>query len=203
MRKINVLDELLLEVNDFLNNNNNKLNFIFIGGYSRCGKSSLSKELYLELKKYYTCKILPLDLWIVDIEKRKINSTVFERFDLNMINKSLIKLLNFNEIELPLYDPITRKQIIEKNPSKFKIEQGVLIIEGVVALEVAKKIPITSFKIFVNTTRLKRLKRLISFYRDFKKLPRNEYKKIINEREAEEIPLIRETSITTNIFFNN
>jgi len=53
----------------------------------------------------------------------------------------------------------------------------------------------------VKISECKRLRRLIDFYNRVKKISRNEYKKIIRDRELEEVPLIKKSSVLADAIF--
>ena len=181
---------------------NSKIQYLFIGGLSRSGKSTLSKNIYNELSKIKKCHVISLDSWIIDYDQRSPNSTVLERYNIEEIKQFFLNLSNSNTVSIPKYDPILRKRVIDDYTEKLLITEGLVIVEGVIALEVAKLVSLEGFKIYVNVSNYTRIKRLITFYRDYKKVHKNEYKKIIIDRELEEIPFIKKTASFADIFFN-
>jgi uridine kinase len=175
---------------------------ILVGGCSRAGKSSLS--LYLEEKfkcNEINCRILNLDSWLISVDKRKTNSKVLERFEIIEINKAVKNILN-NEIVIPpFYNPVSRKR--EKNSSgqPIKLESGILIVEGVISLAVEYLLNISDVNIYVDITDTLRIKRLIHFYKDVKKIEKDRYKKIIQDREIEETLFIKNTKNNADFIF--
>ena len=76
------------------------------------------------------------------------------------------------------------------------------MVEGVIVLALEKLRKISALKLFVECGDYTRLKRLISFYRDFKVLRKSEYKVIIKEREVEEVPFIKATRAFADLVVN-
>jgi uridine kinase len=196
------IQKLLENVLQSFESKNSKIQYLFIGGLSRSGKSTLSKNIYNELSKIKKCHVISLDSWIIDYDQRSPNSTVLERYNIEEIKQFFLNLSNSNTVSIPKYDPILRKRVIDDYTEKLFITEGLVIVEGVIALEVAKLVSLEGFKIYVNVSNYTRIKRLITFYRDYKKVHKNEYKKIIIERELEEIPFIKKTASFADIFFN-
>ncbi len=173
---------------------------ILIGGCSRSGKSSLAMKLKEQfLKSGNELVLLNLDSWIIDLEKRKPESKVIERFQINEIVRSVNNLLKGEVIHHPVYNPILRKN--QGFSSPIQIKSGILIIEGVVALAIPELLKIASLKIFVDVSNITRLKRLVFFYKEVKKVEQKEYRKIILEREKEEVPFIKASKKEADIIY--
>ena len=184
--------------NDFLASKK-ELYVISIAGLSRSGKSIFSKELSNFLnKKKINNEILNLDSWIIDINKRKCNSTVLERYEMNEIENAILKLVSGVLVECPFYDTYSRKRIKNRFSKVIQISKGVLIIEGVVSLTRKSFFRYSDFKIFIQINDILRTKRLIEFYRDLKNLSKKDYKKIIIDRDEEEKKTIINSKINAN-----
>lgn len=164
-----------------------KLLVVSIAGLSRSGKTTLSRDIskFLESKNIRN-EIMSLDSWIIDFRKRKKNSTVFERYEMNEIENSIYQAVSGMLVKCPKYESVSRKRIKNSYSKLIKIDEGVLIIEGVVSLIRKSFFQFSAFKIFVEIRDILRIKRLIQFYRDKKKFPKMKYKKIIFTREEEE-----------------
>lgn len=183
--------------------NKKKTTTILMGGYSRTGKSTLACKLKQKLENNsISTQIITLDWWLVSFNKRKPNSKVIDRYDTENIIKSLNALSDGQSIYPPHYDPVSRMRVTEKEPNWISFRSGVLIVEGVIGLAVKELIDIADLKIFVEIADYVRLKRLIHFYKTVKKTGRAEYKKIILQREKEEVPYIKKTSENADIIFN-
>lgn len=179
-----------------------KRNFfiILIGGCSRSGKSSLANKLNNQfIQSGNNSLIVNLDSWIIDVEKRKPDSIVIERFKVNEIVNSVTALLRGDIIYPPVYDSILRKN--QGLSSPIQLKSGILIIEGVIALTIPELLEIANLKIYVNIPDVTRLKRLIHFYKTVKKMEKYEYRKIIIEREKEEVPFIKASKMQADIIY--
>ena len=196
------IEELINNLLQVFESNNSKIHYVFIGGLSRSGKSTLSNKIYNKVSKIKKCFLIPLDSWIIDYDQRRPNSTVLERYNIAEIKQFFLNLSNSNAVSIPNYDSILRKRVINDYTEKLLITEGLVIVEGVIALEVAKLVGLEGFKIYVNVSNYTRIKRLITFYKDYKKVHKNEYKKIIMDRELEEIPFIKKTASYADIFYN-
>ena len=176
-----------------------KLLIVSIAGLSRSGKTTLSKDIskFLDSKNIRN-EIMSLDSWIIDIRKRKINSTVLERYEMNEIENSIYQAANGMLVKCPKYVSVSRKRIKNSYSKLIKIDEGVLIIEGVISLIRKSFFQFSDFRIFVEIRDVLRIKRLIEFYRDKKKISKKKYKKIIISREAEEKKNIMNSKKNTN-----
>lgn len=201
-KKIETIDHLINEINDLSLFNNHKLFLILIGGCSRSGKSVLANKLKDRLKKENpNTNLLNLDSWIISAEKRKPDSNVLERYDSKALIDDVNRLLDGESVQIPNYDPISRKRLQSGNIKTLLVHSGVLIIEGVVALALKDLMVQSDLRIFVDVPDYLRIKRLIKYYGETKKLPKNIYKKIILDREKEEVPFIKKTSSEADIIF--
>jgi len=171
---------------------------ILIGGCSRSGKSTLAKHLSANFRESrIDALVLNLDAWVIDVDKRKPDSTVLERYDILEIASSIEQLLKGELISPPVYDPVVRKKTGTGQP--IGISNGILVIEGVIALALPELLTKANLRIFVDIADLPRIKRLVSFYRDIKKLDARSYKQLIRAREAEEVPFIKSTRSQADI----
>jgi len=108
---------------------------ILVGGLSRSGKTVLSKQLVEEgIHLGLDVLRLPLDHWIVSVEKRPANSTVRDRYEAESICKGVRALLAGREIHPPLYDPETRRRLAEHIAAAICPPRHLLITEGTLAL---------------------------------------------------------------------
>ena len=183
-----------------------KLNpiILFIGGYSRSGKTFFSNQINKSLKqKGFKTLRVSMDLWIVPLSKREKNTTVLERYRFKEFKNSLNSLIKGRSIKVLAYDSKSREQ--EKLPTKIISPKHpfILIIDGVLALKKFFLQNKKTFKIFIETNDYKRCKRLIKMYRDDKNIPKDIYKKIIQERELEEIKSIRKTKKNADMIIKN
>ena len=116
------------------------IKFILIAGPSSSGKTTTTKRMayYLEALGYDTVKI-SLDDYFVnreDTPKDEEGKYDFERIDaidIELFNQDLNRLLNGEEINLPIYNFLSGKREYSKNKVKLK-ENSIFLIEGLHAL---------------------------------------------------------------------
>jgi len=202
MRNLLYIDEILVELNQLRKITTKNVQVVSIGGCSRSGKSMLALEL---MKRYsnlgFACRILNIDSWLISFDKRKPFSMVTERYDMKAVNLAVEQIVNGLIVFPPVYDPISRRQILAIGNDPFSLKSGILIVDGVLALVDEDLLRKSDYKIFVKISECKRLRRLIDFYNRVKKISRNEYKKIIRDRELEEVPLIKKSSVLADAIF--
>ncbi len=195
-------NELLKKLISKIDINSNKVFIILIGGCSRSGKTTLSEKLYDNLKiNGINSLLVSIDSWLLSIEERKPDSTVSDRYEINSIVNAVQKLKEGKSVEMPKYDLISRRRRNES--SRVFIESGVLIVEGTITLSITKLLNMSDFNIYVQISDYERVKKLINFYSNIKKIDKLEYKKIIKERENEEVPFIKNSSKKADIIFLN
>lgn len=117
---------------------------------------------------------------------------------MNNIDDSISKAVNGFLVKCPKYESESRRRIKHEYSKLIKIDKGVLIIEGVISLVKTSFYKFSDFKIFIEIKDSLRIKRLINFYRDKKKLNKIQYKKIILSRELEEKKIIINSKKNSN-----
>lgn len=182
----------------------NKSNLLLIGGCSRSGKSYIANEIKEILtRKGIDTIILELDAWLISKENRRPASTVLERYEIGNIINSIRDLQKGYSISPPLYDAITRRRIKGKNDKSVQQKNGIIIVDGVITLAIPELLDQATIKIFINIPDTLRKKRLAEFYLDYKKVSKNEFDMIFNEREKEEVPFIKSTKRNADLVFFN
>lgn len=170
-----------------------------LGGCSRVGKTTLTKKIVKDLKANNIPYIeFNLDNMLVGINERKKSDTVRERYRYDEIVKNVVKLIKGEQIIIPKYDPKTRI-VNTKNKTKLKSDKGIILVDGVVALDIIPLREVYDLKVFVDTKDDIRLERLYDFYVNFKGIPKSNAKNIIEERELEEVPIIKRTRIFADL----
>lgn len=199
INSVELLFEYLLQL---YNEDNSRQCVILIAGLSRSGKSTLTNELIKCFSEYsINTSVVRLDSWLIDVDKRKEESTVAERYDVEEINNAINDLLKGKSINPPIYNQITRKRVEGEFEKPIKFINGILIIEGVIALSISNIRQKSAMSIYVDIDNLLRLKRLIFFYKNVKCLSKANYKKIIFDREIEETPFIKKSAEFAQIIF--
>jgi uridine kinase len=182
----------------------NRSALVLVGGCSRTGKSVLSTMLSEKLlADHIEHRVVNLDAWLLGIEERGLHSTVMERYDCHAIVSSVKGLLQGKVIYPPVYDAISRRRTAESGHKGIAVASGIIIAEGVIALALNELVDIASLKIFVQVSDKVRIERLLSFYRDVKKLCLDEVDSIIAERECEEVPFVKGTASRADIVIHN
>ena len=119
---------------------NHDIKFILIAGPSSSGKTTTNSKIasYLEALGYDAIKI-SLDDYFVNREDTpkdengKYDFECLEAIDVKLFNEDLQKLLNGEEISLPVYNFISGKREYPKNTVKLK-ENSIFLIEGLHSL---------------------------------------------------------------------
>ena len=102
-----------------------------------------------------------------------------------------MSLLRGESAYVAAYDAKTREFAGDLLAFKSQNSPFIVVVEGVIVLALEELRKISALKLFVECGDCRRVKRLISFYRDFKMLRKSEYKVIIKQREVEEVPFIK------------
>lgn len=203
LKAINTITELTDLVISKHSFNENKKTVVLIGGFARVGKTTLASGLSKRLTdNKIENQVVCLDSWLVSFDKRQPGSKVIERYHSKEMIRSLKELIKGSTIYPPVFDPVSRKQIKEKGNEPVGFSSGVLIIEGTIALALKELLDLASLKINIKISDCERLRRLIHFYKSVKQLPSEEYKRLISDREKEEIPFIKEASRNADIIFS-
>lgn len=135
-----------------------KMQIILIAGPSSSGKSTTAEKLAIQLAVYgKNTYIISTDDYFIDRDKTPINEYGQKDFenirsvDLDQLNADLLDLLEGKEVEIPSYNFIKGKR--EKSDKKIKLEDGILIIEGIHSLNplLSQHIPEKNkYKIYVS-----------------------------------------------------
>lgn len=198
------LTNLIVERYCVSGNNGQKIGLLLIGGFSRSGKTHLSRYLSNAFSEKGILNImLSLDSWIVSLEKRKPGWTVMERYERESITKSVVELLAGREIFPPVYHAPSRKRVSERSSVPIAIKKGIVIAEGVVALSLEGLREQALLKIFVDLPESERVSRMKRFYIEAKLVHEDEAERILREREREEVPLIKKTCDFADIVFTH
>lgn len=185
-------------------NGKQDIGLLLIGGYSRSGKTFLSRHLSNTLSERGIFNIiLSLDAWIVSLEKRKQGWTVMDRYERSKIAESVSELLLGHKIFPPVYHPPSRKRVSERSEAPIEIKRGIVIAEGVVALSLNGLLDRALLKIFVDLPESDRILRLKKYYIEEKMMNEEEAKNIAIERELDEIPLVCQTSDCADIVYSH
>lgn len=181
----------------------NKSMLILVGGCSRAGKTVLVSKLAENIiSSGINTTVVNLDSWLVSVDNRKQDSTVLERYEIPSIILSIQKVQQGKTIYPPVYDVISRRRISESGVAPISLTDGILFVEGVIALAIRELTENAVLRIFVDIPDNLRKQRLVAFYSDVKRLDRKESKKIIETREQEEVPFIKGTAVNVDVIFD-
>ena len=175
---------------------------VLIGGCSRTGKSTLSAALLAECARREMGGIrLDLDRWLIGVDRRPPVSSVIERYEIDAIVRSVDELLRGGTIYPPIYDPVTRRRLLECDSTGISVAGGVLIVEGVIALAVPSLVERATLRVFAEVDTATRLARLRMFYTITKRLDETTAEAIIQQREHEEVPFIISTRRNADLVY--
>ena len=176
---------------------------ILVGGCSRAGKTVLVSKLKENIiSSGINTDVVNLDSWLVSVDNRKQDSSVLDRYEIPSIISAIKKIQQGEVIYPPVYDVVSRMRVAESGINSVSIKNGILFIEGVVALAIEELVKNSTLRIFVGISDKVRRKRLVHFYSDVKRLDRKEYEKIIETREQEEVPFIKGTTVNADVIFD-
>lgn len=186
-----------------LDESSNKPMIVLVGGCSRTGKTVLVSKLTENIiSSGINITVVKLDSWLISLEKRKEDSTVLERYEIPSITSSIKRVQKGEAICPPIYDAVSRRRIAESGVDSISIKDGILFVEGVVALAIEELVENATLRIFVDIPDELRRQRLVNFYSDIKRLNRKEYENIIETREIEEVAFIKGTAVNADIIFD-
>lgn len=201
-KQTNSVTDLAHTIENLHRAHSGKVTLVLIGGCSRTGKSTLAERLKEKLRKNnLSVLVVNIDAWLIGIDQRKPETTVLERYDINMISTAIEKLIQGREVRPPVYNVVSRKRINGRYGKPLFLSSGIFIVEGVVGLAIPDLLSKSSLNIFTETTDLLRLERMMDFYKNVKKLHAVAYKKIILSREAEEVPFIKNSAKNADVIF--
>lgn len=137
---------------------------IAIGGRARSGKSALSRYLtqWLEGKEKRVLHV-ELDKWLLAESDRMNAKNVFDRFQLPLLSKDMLKILKGQKVMAPGYsiDPMAERERIAYDPSGYDI----IILDGVVGLSMPEVRELSQLKIFVKIDPELHEQRFFDYYR--------------------------------------
>ena len=196
--------EVLSEhIRALLNESSNKPMIVLVGGCSRTGKTVLVSKLTENIiSSGINTVSVKLDSWLISVENRKEDSSVLERYEIPSIISSIKRLQQGEQIYPPVYDAVSRRRVSESGVVPISINEGILFVEGVVALAIEELVENATLRIFVDIPDELRRQRLVNFYSDIKRLDRKEYEDIIKRREKEEVTFIKGTAVNADIIFD-
>ncbi len=165
-----------------------------MGGCSRTGKSTLAHAIASHFTTGgTTARVLDIDRWLVSIDRRTAASTVLARYDCEAIVESVGGLMRGQTVHPPVYDLVSRRRIADRSAEGISLDEGLLIVEGVVALAITALVQSATARIYTQIDDPLRLARLRDFYVNTKGLSTAEAESTIQARELEEVPFIKST----------
>lgn len=151
----NQLNDIAEDIKD----KNGKIKLVLIAGPSSSGKTTTSKKLegYLRSKGINTFSV-SIDDYFFDREKTPLDENGEPDFeslraiDVDLFNKHLIKLLDGESVNIPIYNFASGKREYKKDPVKLN-KDDIIIIEGLHALNDELTISIerkSKYKIYIS-----------------------------------------------------
>lgn len=149
----------LNDIAEDIKNKNGKIKLVLIAGPSSSGKTTTSKKLegYLRSKGINTFSV-SIDDYFFDREKTPLDENGEPDFeslraiDVDLFNKHLIKLLDGESVNIPIYNFSSGKREYKNEPVKLN-KDDVIIIEGLHALNDELTISIerkSKYKIYIS-----------------------------------------------------
>lgn len=179
----------------------NKQVFVAIGGLSRSGKSTLTIDLQQKLSdNHINSIIIPLDYWILPLERRKSSMNVTDRFQFEKMTSDIAQLITKQEISIYPYEAQTRS--ISTIPVAISIRnKQVIFFDGVIALNHPYIIENSDLKIYVEISEEVRKQRFSDFYKQ-KGLNNIEIEYLYSMRQKDESPWIVPSKENADLIIN-
>ena len=197
------VEVLSKRIRALLDKSSNKSMIVLVGGCSRTGKTVLvSKLIESAMFSSISAIVVKLDSWLISVEQRNEVSSVLERYEIPSIISSIKRLQQGEKIYPPVYDAVSRRRITESAVAPISIREGIIFVEGVVALAIEELVEKAALRIFVGIPDDLRRRRLVKFYSDIKGVERREYEDIIEKREKEEVIFIKRSAVNADMIFD-
>ncbi|MEW6181646.1 MAG: HAD-IIIA family hydrolase [Bacillota bacterium] len=162
---------------------------VLVGGQSRSGKSTLVRYIDKEIEgRTIPAAVVRLDNWILPLDQRQAAKSVLERYPASTIRRDLSALLAGETVSIEAYDSKTRG-LQRKSKALSLPAEGVVIIEGVVALEQEYLRSISDVVVFIDIEKEMHYKRFVTHYRD-KDLTDEAIDSLYAERMQDEYPFV-------------
>ncbi len=198
MTSINNINDIFCILQDLLSERERVI--VLIAGNSRSGKTTLSNSLatYLVNGQIPVQKI-ELDDWIISFKERTKQMNVYDRFNSKKIETDFHKLFLGEKITISAYDAASRGENRISKVYKL-IDQGVIIIEGVVAVGLNILYKNANISIYVTVDEKIRKKRFFEFYNQ-KGLSNNEVEDLYKTRYLDEFTIVDMTKNNASIIY--
>ncbi|AIO19650.1 Uridine kinase [Candidatus Izimaplasma bacterium HR1] len=170
---------------------------VSISGKSRSGKSTLAKKLHDILQeKEMNTQIIHLEDWIIPVSERTEEMNVYDRFNYQKLINDFNNLLNEEEVHFHAYESKTRG--IEKGTHSYKlIDEGVIIIDGVITLGLDVIYNASDVTVFVEIKEKVRYERIKKTYEE-KGLKIDEINDLYIDRLEDEFNLVDKLKYKAN-----
>ncbi len=174
---------------------------IAIAGNARSGKSNLAAWLKMKFEEnQHPTLCVPLDNWIKPEETREAKDNVYERFQIDYIEKDITSLLEGRKITLNTYVNHPERETRSIN---YQLKgHDILIIEGIVALSSKLIRKAAHAKVFLTISTSLHKKRIMEYYAWRGKKP-SDIERLFEKRKADEYQLIEKESKFADFVINN
>ena len=139
----------------------------YVGGLSQSGKTTVAATLRREARLLgLQCEVISLDRWLRDRPDR--GAEVCSRYHMaeivSAMQSALCRSRSNVTLLLPVYDRLRRQR--QQRTTRLDLTAGtVLIVEGIVALDVARQLGADEFTIHVQSGEAERRERIVRKYR--------------------------------------
>lgn len=162
---------------------------VSISGKSRSGKTTLAIKLHdLLQEKNINSQLIHLEDWIIPVSERTETMNVYDRFNYKKLTQDFEKLFNGEEVKFHAYEEKTRET--EEGTHSYKLlDEGVVIIDGVITLGLDVIYDASDETVFVEIKEKVRYERIKQTYLD-KGLSDDEINDLYITRLEDEFQLI-------------
>ena len=185
-------DNILIRILDDIKVSNKKPYIINVSGNTKSGKSILSSFLEIELKKKgFKVEKIELDNWLLKEDQRDHCKNVYDRFQINKIEKDFTDIINGETVFIASYSNHHLRQ--SRNIEYNIVGSDVVIIDGIVALSSKKLRECSDLKIFMQVKEVLHKQRIIDYY-TWRNKEQAEIEELYQKRKQDEYQLIEKES---------
>jgi len=174
---------------------------ILIGGNARSGKSTLASYLRLKLEQSNVSVMkIYLDNWILPEDQRKGCRNVYDRFQLDRIEREIQQILAGIKINIRQYSAHPEREPV--NIDYQYSGEDLILIEGVVALSSVVIRNLAQYRIFVDINMKELRKRIQKFY-TWRGKNNDEIEELYRQRLVDEYQLIEKERKLADVIVNS
>ncbi len=173
---------------------------ISIAGNARNGKSTMAAYFSRQFQQQGLRTLtIELDNWILPEDQREHCKSVYDRFNLDKLEKDIESLFKGEKIQLSSYPNHPERDV--ESVEYFYKDEEVVIIEGVVALSSEKIRNLAHTKIFIKTDTALQKERIYDYY-NWRGKEKADIEQLFEKRTQDEYSIIEKESKLADFIIN-